>query len=87
MGRSGLSNLMRPRAVRPSPSGMRTSKSTTSTCVLQGVLHGRLPGGHLGDDLDLRACQHALQPAADYFVVVGDQQSNLVLLGHAELLA
>ena len=31
MGRSGLSSLIRPRAVKPSPSGMRTSKSTTST--------------------------------------------------------
>ena len=30
-GSRGLSNLMRPSAVKPSPSGMRTSKSTTST--------------------------------------------------------
>jgi hypothetical protein len=45
------------------------------------MLHGRLTGGRLADYFDLRVGQHALQPAADHGVVIGNQQANLVLLG------
>ena len=54
--------------------------------VLQGVLDGRRAGGHFRDHLDFGAGQQALQAAADDLVVVGNQQSDLALLGHARLL-
>ena len=41
--------------------------------MLQGELDGLCAGGGLGDHFDLRASQHALQSAADHFMVVGDQ--------------
>ena len=43
MGRSGLSSLMRPRAVSPSPSGMRMSIKTTSTSFSSANLAAATP--------------------------------------------
>ena len=52
--------------------------------VFQGVLYGRLSGGHLGDDLDLRVRQQGLDAATGDFVVVGNQQFDLACVGHGK---
>jgi hypothetical protein len=46
--------------------------------VFQGELDGGGARRDLADHFRFRAGQHRLQPAAHHFVVVGDQQSNLV---------
>ncbi len=50
--------------------------------VLRHILHRRRPAGHIGDDVNLRTCQHALYAATCHRMVVGNQEIDLAWLGH-----
>ena len=61
-GKSGLSSLMRPKTVRPSPSGMRTSSSTTLTSVSRAMLYRLLARADLGNHFDFRTLKQGFYP-------------------------
>ena len=78
IGISGLSSLMRPSAVSPSPSGMRMSSMTTSGSLSKAYLTASAPVATSATTLISVPAKQTLQSAPDHLVVVGDQKLDLV---------